>query len=416
MSSDDKKRVTINDQNPFFKTFHAHLVKGSKDSLQQYPRTADKNLSCPPKNQTNPPGGCAGQIPKIASSTANLQSQLGAVSANKLSNFQRSSGVNVQGCVDNNFDTNAQVLWGAASAEIADDTSVGCEQEAIAASLMMASTNALSCQVANVCNDVENQSKIKITQRIEFSNTGSIVGNVNMTQSQDINLKITMTDSIKNQIQNHINQNISNMIQNLQKTSQSRSSKGVGGTAATGQISATDSSQSSNMMALSQQMNNVSNKTEKELNVLMANDVVFNNRGTVVGDITIEQTQKVIMAAALSTVYSNVVSSIADQSVQNALKNIQDQQQSEKAVGADQGLPNMSKQMMIIAAVVIGIGLIGGCIAAVMHHKKKPQVSNLPVAQYAQPVNVASSTVPNVKTNVKMNTKTPVVKGVRVPS
>ena len=90
-----------------------------------------------------------------------------------------------------------------------------------------------------------------------------------------------------------------------------------------------------------------------------------------VGDINIQRNQNVVIAAALSTVFSNVVSNIADQSVQNALKNVQDQSQSQKAIGADLGPANM-KTLMIIGGVVAGLGVLGACVSSAMHHKKKP--------------------------------------------
>lgn len=357
-------------ETPFFNSFAKQLV--SPENAQALANPA--RPACPPStgnNKIQNDGSCAGQAGSIAKSTADLQKAISRSKEGQMSKFQSSSGVNVQGCVTNNFDTNASVAYGLASMELADDTSVGCEQEALASSLMLASTDALSCQVANVCNDTSSNVIVEIDQAIDLTIDGTVEGgSIEIDQEAKIDVNIRMTDSAVQRITNHINQNISTMIQNLQKTSQSRSTKGVGGTAHAGSISMQDNAQSSNMVALSQQMNNVSNTTTKMLKTMITQKIRVHIGKNLVGvKVSLKQQAQIALAAVLSTAYTNILSQVQDQSVQNALKNAQITSQKDKAIGADTGLKN-SKWMMIAGAVALGVIVIG-MVAGHFAKKKK---------------------------------------------
>ena len=131
-------------------------------------RKNSKSKNCP-KNQPKTKIGnelCAGQSSKIAGSTADLQKTMANAGKGDITNQMAASGVNVQG-VTNNFDANTQALGGMLSVK-SQMILPSDEQMALASSMMMASTNALSCQVASVCNDTNSQTIVELDQSIDL--------------------------------------------------------------------------------------------------------------------------------------------------------------------------------------------------------------------------------------------------------
>ena len=112
-------------ENPFFKSFAKHLVSSDNTAKIKNQQKCPENQ---PKNKIAKDDSCAGQASQLARSTADIQRTMANANKGDITNQMAASGVNVQGCITNNFDTNMSVGYGLASGALADDTTVGCEE------------------------------------------------------------------------------------------------------------------------------------------------------------------------------------------------------------------------------------------------------------------------------------------------
>lgn len=317
--------------------------------------------SCSANSQAD----CTNLAKSEAESLASINSR-----GSELAAFAKANHMGEVPCVTNNFSAGVSVLGPLAKGQIGDDTSIGCNQTAIAISGLYGMSNAIASQVScssvqNTINDrtsVTNQVRIKVDE----------MKNCTLKALQKINasIKLNLSASVKSQVQSLMQQHLSAMLSNLQEAKQERATSGVGGTATQGQTSAQGNTSFNAQGACSKHADEAHTAIDTAVSMSFTNDFELDIGSCKNSSIEVMQTQDLAISQVLSNTIHNALVSTSSQELKNLILNAQKTFQKSTAKGAFQGLGGMGGLIGIIAGVVALIAIIIGVVIAVRKRKK----------------------------------------------